>query len=231
MFDVIPRAARAFTLIELLLVVAIIAVLSAIAIPNLLEAQVRAKVSRARADLRSTATALEAYRVDSNRYPPDIQYAPLVASRNLYCFLPRLVPLSTPVAYISSPPEDVFAPPVAASGDSLSVYYRFRPSGEPQVSDPLVRPYTFDYGCRTLPDGRDEDADANGQSTGLWTRRISRVPNAQWAMRSVGPDLIGTVIGQDHPACTSYDPTNGTTSWGDIYYQGPGIGPDFGPIR
>ncbi|HBF32973.1 TPA: hypothetical protein DDW35_00280 [Candidatus Sumerlaeota bacterium] len=59
----------AFTLIELLIVVAIIAILAAIAVPNFLEAQVRSKASRAMSDMRSLATAIEAYRVDENSYP------------------------------------------------------------------------------------------------------------------------------------------------------------------
>jgi prepilin-type N-terminal cleavage/methylation domain-containing protein len=61
----------AFTLIELLIVVAIIAILAAIAVPNFLEAQTRSKVSRAEADMRSVITALECYRVDHNNYPLD----------------------------------------------------------------------------------------------------------------------------------------------------------------
>lgn len=65
-----PRPAHAFTLIELLIVVAIIAILAAIAVPNFLEAQTRSKITRVKADIRSLVTSIEAYRVDNNKYPP-----------------------------------------------------------------------------------------------------------------------------------------------------------------
>lgn len=64
------RNSKGFTLIELLIVVAIIGIIVAIAIPNLLNAIQRAKQRRTMGDIRSTATAIEAYAVDFNRYPP-----------------------------------------------------------------------------------------------------------------------------------------------------------------
>ncbi|MBN1866820.1 prepilin-type N-terminal cleavage/methylation domain-containing protein [Candidatus Sumerlaeota bacterium] len=60
-----------FTLIELLIVVAIIAILAAIAVPNFLEAQARAKVSRAKNDLRTCNVGVDSYLVDENDIPPD----------------------------------------------------------------------------------------------------------------------------------------------------------------
>ncbi len=64
------KNAKGFTLIELLIVVAIIGIIVAIAIPNLLNAIQRAKQRRTMADIRTSATGVEAYAIDMNRYPP-----------------------------------------------------------------------------------------------------------------------------------------------------------------
>lgn len=69
-----------FTLIELLIVVAIIGLLSAIAVPSLLNAVDRGKQSGTVADMRAIATALERYAVDNNGYPTDADLGALAAS-------------------------------------------------------------------------------------------------------------------------------------------------------
>jgi type II secretion system protein G len=102
---------RAFTLIELLVVVAVLAILAAIAIPNLLEAQIRSKVSRARADMRSLATALESYCVDNGRYPPNVLHEGVRVAPEM---------LTTPMAYITSIPHDPFR--TEREGDRLRRY-------------------------------------------------------------------------------------------------------------
>jgi prepilin-type N-terminal cleavage/methylation domain-containing protein len=63
---------RGFTLIELLVVVLIVALLSMIAIPNLMSAQRRSRYSRAAADSKTTTTAAVVYAVDKNVYPTSI---------------------------------------------------------------------------------------------------------------------------------------------------------------
>ena len=60
---------RGFTLIELMVVIAIIIILAAIAIPNYLTMTARAKKSRLSADFATLATVLETYKTDWGLYP------------------------------------------------------------------------------------------------------------------------------------------------------------------
>ena len=68
----VPKKKEGFTLIELLIVVAIIGIIAGIAIPNFLGARTKARVTRAFADMRALADALESYSVDNISYPADL---------------------------------------------------------------------------------------------------------------------------------------------------------------
>ena len=61
-----------FTLVEVMIVVAIIALLATIAMPNLLRARVNAHDSMAQTALKAISTAMETYISTENRYPPDV---------------------------------------------------------------------------------------------------------------------------------------------------------------
>lgn len=178
---------RAFTLIELLIVVAIIAVLAAIAIPNMLEAQVRAKVSRAKSDMRTIATAVETYAVDNNKYPPNYDsglYTPNPGNESK-----TFASLTTPIAYTTSAPSDVFRPD----------------------SNELSRGFYFDYvGWDSV------SAMMTKYSPEL--RAYYAGTGTKWSVASIGPDTRNDSIGQhlDDPKPYTYDPTNGTVSAGDI---------------
>ena len=62
-----------FTLIELMIVIAIIGILAAIAIPQFSAYRTRSYNSASKADLRNAATAQEAYQVDEQTYKADPQ--------------------------------------------------------------------------------------------------------------------------------------------------------------
>lgn len=210
-----------FTLIELLIVVAIIAILAAIAVPNFLEAQVRAKTARFKADLRSAATAIESYRVDWNRYPPADRCsataggsAPdwmLPPEEPAEGFLPRR--LTTPVAYLTSLPIDVF-PNLEA----------------PDACHPLTHTphYSSDNFNRVWFSHINDQYHVARTATAF---RLVGLPPAgvfdfthQWYSHSHGPNGEHDDFETEAGYPILYDPTNGTISTGDIYYFGPGGG-------
>jgi len=118
-----------FTLIELLVVIAIILILIAVAIPNLLDALLRAKVTRAHGELRSVTIAMECYHRDFGFYP--------LRTRN--ASLPPETPsgldnLTTPIGYMNPARlEDPFPEP------PYYTHYRYwpiRPDGKVQANTP-----------------------------------------------------------------------------------------------
>ncbi|MDX1971608.1 MAG: prepilin-type N-terminal cleavage/methylation domain-containing protein [Candidatus Sumerlaeia bacterium] len=211
------RKPSGFTLIELLIVVAIIAILAAIAVPNFLEAQTRSKISRARADMRTVATALEAYHVDNNKYPttpPNISCPttqPLVDDCD--GFTPSLfrqfgtltVPdlITTPIAYITSQIPDVFK--VGKSVDA-----------GPQLGKPWSAGNDRDRAFLYLNLVQADLSFGFFESQqGLEDGRNSF---GGWQMRSLGPSssYSGGSTFSYISINAVYDPTNGTVSLGHI---------------
>lgn len=196
---------KAFTLIELLIVVAIIAILAAIAVPNFLEAQTRAKISRTRADMRTIATALETYKIDVTKYPVDgggragaLKYPNQQQDTIVKMFgsfrLNNMI--TTPIAYLTTSIYDVFMPKTTIITEQTFRYYdwkgalmEYHGSGSPQPA-----------------------------AYGLYQAR-----SGEWQLLSQGPDKksnIGPAGNGGSPYLFSqslpYDSTNGTVSPGDI---------------
>src|SRR5438309_1718614 len=61
------KSRGAFTLVEIMIVVAIIALLAAIAVPNFLRARKRSQATRVLEDLRMLDSALDQYAVETNK--------------------------------------------------------------------------------------------------------------------------------------------------------------------
>ena len=68
-----PRAARGFTLIEILVVVVILGILAAIVVPRVMERPGEARVTRAKQDIQGIVTALNLYKLDNFGYPGNEQ--------------------------------------------------------------------------------------------------------------------------------------------------------------
>jgi prepilin-type N-terminal cleavage/methylation domain-containing protein len=78
---------KGFTLVEIMIVVAIIALLAAIAIPNLLSARMTANTAAAKANVRSLSTAAETYSTANNgSYPASVaNLTTYIGAAGAYC--------------------------------------------------------------------------------------------------------------------------------------------------
>ena len=105
------RSGKGFTLIELMVVIAIILILALIAVPAYRNMQIRAKKSRAQEDMRNIATALEAYYVDWNTYPSSL--TPLTGSADSTTSSNTGTSATGevgPITYMAQLPTDPFSP-------------------------------------------------------------------------------------------------------------------------
>ena len=211
---------RAFTLIELLIVVAIIAILAAIAVPNFLEAQVRSKISRAQADMRTQSVAIEAYKVDRNRYPfgyltvrqggvaGNATMGSLSAAERLEFSYQQI---TTPVAYLTQALRDPFT---AGGCDFDRQGQQAAPNGFPYWYDDYMA-WEGLFGS------------SNFGYHPSYTRMLRIYQDGYtWSMSSAGPErktmMMWFALNGVDPANAqghivfAYDPSNGTVSEGFV---------------
>ena len=99
---------RAFTLIEVMVVVAILAVLAALIVPKVMSRPDEARVVAARQDIASLLQALKLYRLDNLRYPTTEQGLAALVTRPT---LPPVPPNWKPGGYLERLPRDPWGNP------------------------------------------------------------------------------------------------------------------------
>lgn len=237
-------------MLELLFVVSVIGILAAIMIPNLLQAQVRAKISRARMEMAGIKLALGDYYVDYHAYPPPAptpeppppaQPQPPAPSAQPQLMVPGIP--ARAASGLASPPQPGMPPSIWEVPYQEPTFYY---PGRGRTSDPSERvasplealttpvPYIpllpfdpfhhviafagpygesvpYQYRPHLTPSGEGVHLDVPGlRGTFLYS------------LWSYGPDKAGsTFFTGQIVSMVIYDPSNGTTSAGDVVLSGP----------
>jgi type IV pilus assembly protein PilA len=128
----ISRSHQGFTLIELLIVVVIIGLLAAIAIPKFANTKEKAVVSAMRSDLRNLATAQESYWVENRTY-----YAGVIPNLPVFQLQPTLgVTVSMVTATDAGWSARATALPLTT--EQCVIFYGVAPPIPPAIADAAV---------------------------------------------------------------------------------------------
>jgi prepilin-type N-terminal cleavage/methylation domain-containing protein len=191
----------AFTLIELLIVVAIIAILAAIAVPNFLEAQVRSKNARAKSDMRNIIVAIQSYAVDNNKYPYHT-YAPPIRDIGMWSW------------YNDFPGQTPDTPFKATDPAFYALFYSMQQWA--RITTPLayMTSVPFQAYSRNVPYGYDRFEEWEGGQIAYIGVFCSGpdMDNGDWE-RSSNPETVNSQY--PYGCAVGYDASNGTKSNGD----------------
>jgi len=218
-----------FTLVELLVVISIISILALIAMPNLLEAQTRARVAATKNNMRNLATKFELVQVDTSSYPLAGKWRQILHWR-------------APEWVESGPGEDKFKigyKMLYGKHDDLFEQEALKRLG---VRNPkwlavntagqhLAHGFNF-FNPQLMIEAIENGSDWQGQDPKNWQVLLELA--GPWLIYSCGPDLIanspetidapswghgntGDKNYNEKMLFHEYDPTNGTISYGNLF--------------